>query len=105
MSNSPFAQDLLKKYKWYIIFSSFTGCLAIFFDYLHYFFGYRASEEASQNIRRYESLTQRDLVEFKLYDVTSTSYKARRAFFTLKHVCVFIGMSTFIFILLLSLFD
>src|SRR4051812_22380190 len=68
-SSSKFAIELMENYRLFILLSSFFGCLAIFFDYLHYYFGYKSDEEAYQNIRRYELRLVTDGEDFKIFNV------------------------------------
>ena len=88
-SDAAFPKRLIANFEWFVVVASALGCLTIILDYLHYLFGYLASEQAADNRDGdYGYLTQ------------SGYYRARRYFFLAKQITALVGAVSFVVILL-----
>jgi hypothetical protein len=91
-SDAEFPKRIMMHYEGFIPCASAFGCVAIVLDYLHYLFGYLASEDAGRNRDGdYGYLTQ------------STFYKARRWLFVSKQIVALLGAGIFIIVLLTAI--
>jgi hypothetical protein len=91
-SDAEFPKRIMMHYEGFILCASAFGCVAIVLDYLHYLFGYLASEDAGRNRDGdYGYLTQ------------STFYKARRWLFVSKQIVALLGAGIFIIVLLTAI--
>lgn len=91
-SDAAFPKKLMAAHPTPVILAAALGCLTIFADYLHYLFGYLASDEAARN---------RD-GDFG-YLTQSIYYRARRWFFYSKQIFAALGFLFLITALLSAL--
>jgi hypothetical protein len=91
-SDAAFPKRLIAAHGNFVILASAFGCITVISDYLHYLFGYYASEEAAGNVSG----------DFG-YRTQSLFYKLRRGFFWTKQIFAVVGACIFIAILLLTM--
>jgi hypothetical protein len=91
-SDARLPRAIMASYGSWIIFAAALGCATIFLDYLHYWFGYQASEQAWRNVDG----------DFG-YRTETFFYRARRWCFTGKQITATMGALCVIVVLLMSL--
>jgi hypothetical protein len=91
-SDATFPKHLIGHYGGFIIVVSAFGCVTILLDYLHYVFGYLASEAAAAN-------KDGNFV----YLTKSSFYRCRRGFFVAKQIVALAGAVMFIIVLLTAI--
>ena len=108
-SDSTFAKALVSNFTPSILLTSIFGCVAIFLDYLQYFFGYLNSKRAAAKLKESERLGVQEhwnvakVSKYRIYDSKAVFYSARLWCFYAKTVSVAIGASIFISILVRDL--